>query len=226
MALTSFSDQERAFGEGRFLRVVNFHNTPASEAEKLRRELGWYAAQYDCVTLEDLDGFFTTGQWLKPRPGFIPVFYDGYRNNVTVADPICAELGLVAWFFPPTAFLATPAAEQRAFARAHNIAVVPEERTQDQVAMTWDDLAAMAERHVIAAHTAGHEACSNVRSAKDVEREVLEPARLIASATGKGPAAFAWLRGSPYDPAMLGNAALRDTGVRYLFSNTKVERLW
>lgn len=223
--MTSFGDHERAFAEGRFLRVVNFHNTPASETEKLRRELGWYASQYECVTQEDLDAFYATGVWSKTRPGFLPVFYDGYQNNVTVADPICTELGLVAWFFPPTAFIATPVGEQRAFAKAHRITVVPEERRQERLAMTWDDLASISERHVVAAHTASHEQVSRVRSAKDVQREVSEPTRLIEAVTGRAPAAFAWLLGSPFAPDKPGNAALRDAGIRYLFSNTKVERL-
>ena len=223
--MTAFPDHQRAFAEGRYLRVVNYHNTPVSQTETLRRELGWYASQYDSVTLEDLDAFHATGRWPKARQGFLPVFYDGYHNNATVAEPICTELGLVAWFFPPTAFIATPVAEQRAFARAHSITIVPEERGEDRLAMTFDDLAAISERHVIAAHTAAHEQCSKVRTADDVHREVLEPAALILAATGKPPAAFAWLRGTPYEPALPGNAALHDAGIRYLFSNTKVERL-
>ena len=35
----------------------------------------------------------------------------------------------------------------------------------------------------------------------------------------------AWLLGSPYNAAQPGDAALRDAGFRYIFSDTKVERL-
>jgi peptidoglycan/xylan/chitin deacetylase (PgdA/CDA1 family) len=221
----SFSEQLQAYRDGSLLRVVNYHNTPAAQCEEIRRELTIYAERYACVLPEHLDAFYATGQWPLDRPGFIPVFYDGYRNNATVAAPLCDELGITAWFFPPTGFIDTPVADQRAYAQAHNITLVESEQEQDQLAMSWDDLGAIAERHVIAAHTSSHARAANLVTAAAIQEEAVGPAQKIEDLTGRPAAAFAWLGGTPFDPASPADAALRDLGIRYCFSNTKVQRI-
>lgn len=214
-----------AFGAGAFIRVVNWHNTPQTERSTLRAELAWYLARYDPVLPDDLDRLFDTGTWRGSRPGFLPAFYDGYLNNATVAAPVCDELGLTAWFLPPTAFLSVEPERQREYADAHDIDLVDEERLQPALAMTWDQLAALSARHVVAAHTANHVESRHVVTAEDVEREVLEPARLIEAVTGRRPPAFAWLWGVPFDGASVAGRALLEAGVRYVFSNTAVQRI-
>jgi peptidoglycan/xylan/chitin deacetylase (PgdA/CDA1 family) len=225
VAATTFDEQVTAYREGRHLRVVNYHNTPAAQRDEIRRELTSYARRYTCVLPEHLDAFYATGHWPLDRPGFIPVFYDGYRNNATVAAPLCDELGITAWFFPPTGFIDTPVADQRAYAGAHNITLVESEREQDQLAMTWDDLAWIAQRHVVAAHTSSHARAADLRTAAAVEEEATAPAQKILQVTGRPAAAFAWLGGTPFEPDLPGNAALRDLGIPYCFSNTKVQRI-
>ena len=217
--------QRAAFAEGGFLRVVNWHNTPESERTTLRRELAWYLDRFDPVLPTDLDRFFDTGTWGLQRPGFIPVFYDSYLNHATVAAPVCDELGISAWFFPPTKFLSVAPEEQEEYADAHHIDLVAEERGQPSLAMSWDDLERISQRHVIAGHTANHEQAINISTAEDVEREVLEPLRQIESVTGQGPTAFAWLYGRPFDRDTLAGQALLDAGVRYAVSNTAFQRI-
>ena len=225
MSLLTPGYQRDTFASGAFLRVVNWHNTPESERSTLRAELSWYLDHWDPVLPEDLDKLFETGQWDRSRPGFIPVFYDGYLNNATVAAPVCDELGITAWFFPPTAFLSVAPEEQQAYADAHDITLVPEERDQPTLAMTWDHLEAISRRHVVAAHTANHTQARHIVTAEDVEREVLEPVRLITQVTGKRPPAFAWLYGTAFDPDSLAGRAVLDAGVRYAVSNTAYQRI-
>jgi peptidoglycan/xylan/chitin deacetylase (PgdA/CDA1 family) len=221
----SFTEQAQAFRDGRLLRVVNYHNTPAAQREEIRRELTGYAERYACVLPEHLDAFYATGRWPLDRPGFIPVFYDGYRNNATVAAPLCDELGITAWFFPPTGFIDTPVAEQRAYAEAHHITLVESEHSQDQLAMTWDDLTGIGERHVVAAHTSSHARAAHLVTPEAIQEEAVGPAQKIEKVTGRPAAAFAWLGGTPFDPASPANTALRDLGIRYCFSNTKIQRI-
>lgn len=225
MAPTSLAQHLDAFQAGRAIRVVNWHNTPRSRATKLRRELEGYTERFSPVSLDDLDEFFETGAWHRDRPGFIPVFYDGYRNNIDVAAAICDELGLLAWFFPPTGLLTTPEPDQRAFAAAHNITLLEEEGDQDRLAMTLDELAGIAGSHEVAHHTWGHAACAEIRDADDVRREITQPHRLLEEVTGRPPAAFAWRRGTSFDPNDRGSAELLRLGYRYVFSNTKLERI-
>ncbi len=172
-----------ALAAGAFVRVVNWHNTPAARRGELRAQLAAYLEHYDPLLPEDLDRFVETGRWHRDRPGFVPAFYDSYRNNVTVAAPVCEELGVTAWFYPPTALLEVEPEQQRAFALEHDVTVLDEE-PEPPWFMTWDDLARLAERHVVAAHTATHAAggrssrrrTSSARSSRPYDASPSSPA--------------------------------------------------
>ena len=166
MSVTERTSHRAALAGGAFLRVVNWHNTPERGRARLRAELVAYLRDHRPVVPEDLDRLFDTGRWGHDRPGLLVAFYDGYRNGASVAAPVCDELGITAWFLPPTAFLDTPVQEQHAFADAHDITLVPEEREQARVAMTWDELEVVGRRHVVAAHTATHGRGRRARGAR------------------------------------------------------------
>lgn len=225
MTILTADYQLTTFAAGKFLRVINWHNTPASQRGTLRAELAWYRQHYQPLLPADLDRFFETGRWHLDRPGFIPVFYDSFLNNATVAAPVLDELGITGWFFPTTAILSVPPEEQAVYAAEHHITVVEEERSQPAVAMTWDHLAVIAERHVVAAHTAHHASAASIQSAEDVQREIIDPIRQITDLTGVTPPAFAFLYGTPPDPATPAGAAVLSSGVRYAVSNTAYLRI-
>jgi peptidoglycan/xylan/chitin deacetylase (PgdA/CDA1 family) len=210
---------------GHFIRVVNYHSTPRSGAEALERELARYAEQFAPVTLEALDRYVDTGTWSGDRPGFLPVFYEGYRNSVDVAAPLLDRLGLTGWFPIATSFVDCPPEHQEAFARSHWIALVEEDTRGGRIAMDWDEVGALAERHVVLGHTAHHEGYDTVFTDEDLEREVAEPARRIEAATGRPTPGFVWLHGSSWGHQPRHDQAVRDAGYRYLFSNTMIHRI-
>ncbi|MCO7219452.1 hypothetical protein [Klenkia sp. PcliD-1-E] len=211
---------------GRHLRVVNWHNTPASHADDLRRELTWYADRFSPVTEADLHTALDTGRWADPRPGVVPAFFDGFASAAQVAVPLCEELGLVGWFYPPTEFLDAPAEQQRAFAAEHDLGVLEEDLPGDApLAMTWDDLADLAGRHVVCGHSATHASSASVRTSADVDRQVHRPLARLTEVIGRRPAGWAWLGGTPFDPAAPGDAAVAASGVRLWTSNAAVQRL-
>ncbi|MFK0173806.1 polysaccharide deacetylase family protein [Streptomyces sp. NPDC090306] len=221
----SFSGQEQGLRSGRFVRVVNYHNTPHADVAKIRGELALLAEHFDPVGLDDLDLFRTTGVWHKDRPGIIPVFYEGYRNNAEVAAPLADEVGLTAWFFVCTAFLDVPVAEQYDYAGAHNIDLVEEDRRGDRLAMTWDDVASLSRHHVVTPHTANHAEAASLHTRADLEREIFEPKRRMDEVTGQDAASTAFLWGTPYGANPTVDAALRDAGYRYQFGNTMIQHL-
>jgi peptidoglycan/xylan/chitin deacetylase (PgdA/CDA1 family) len=223
--VTTIASHQQAFRAGQFIRVVNYHSTPGCQAGQLEKELAAYAEMFAPVTMDDLDGLFETGAWHKGKPGVIPVFYEGYRNSATVAAPACEAVGLTGWFPVATQFIATPVAHQEAFARAHWISLVEEDLRGEPIAMTWDQVAALSQRHEIYPHTASHEGFDTIHDTADLEREVFEPKRLMEKATGKPARAFAWLHGSPYGRSPLHDRALVDAGYDFLFSNTMIQRL-
>lgn len=224
----SLARQRAAYAGGRLLRVVNWHATPPSAQGQLRAELAALLRDHEPVALEDLDAFHATGRWpssQRGRPGVLVAFYDGYLDNATVAAPVCDELGVRAWFFPPTGFLDAAPEDQRAFAATYDVDLVREHDGAGRLAMTWDDLARIGERHEVAAHTARHSTGLDLRTLEDVEREVLGPCRALERAVGRPPAAFAFYGGTPYDPSSVAGRALLDAGVRYAVTATTWERI-
>lgn len=222
----SLQAHRAAFDRGHFLRVVNWHNTPATAADSLRRELAEYARVFSAVTLADLDRFYETGRWHLPRPGFLPVFYEGYRNSAEVAAPILEELGLTGWFFVCTGFLDTPPPQQEAYARAHSIGLVPEDLDRARpIAMTWDQVRDLSRNHVVTPHTASHESVGWIRTEDDVQREIVGPKQRMDAVTGQDSACFAWLEGTHYGHDPVNDEAVRRAGYRYVFSNTMIQRL-
>ncbi|SCX58042.1 hypothetical protein SAMN03159343_3699 [Klenkia marina] len=211
---------------GRHLRVVNWHNTPASHSAELRRELAWYADRFSPVTEADLHAALDTGRWADARPGVVPAFFDGFASAAQVAAPLCEELGLVGWFYPPTEFLDCPPGEQRAFAAEHDLGVLDEDLAGDApLAMTWDALADLATRHVVCGHSATHASSASVRTPADVERQVTRPLARLTEAIGRRPAGWAWLGGTPFDPTAPGDGAVAAAGIRLWTSNAALERL-
>jgi hypothetical protein len=217
--LPSFGQHAAALAGGRFLRVINYHNTPAGSEEQLERELTAYLDSYDPVGVADLDAFLDTGRWPTDRPGFVAAFYDGYYNHATVAAPVCDRLGLRAWFLPPTAFLDTPTDGQHAFADRQDFWVLDEERDQARLAMSWADLAAIAERHEILAHTATH--ADRARALAEPATELAGPRDRIEQVTGRAPEAVVFRLGDPWD----GSAAIGAAGYRFVVSNTAIQRI-
>jgi Polysaccharide deacetylase len=222
---TTIAAHQAAFRQGQLIRVVNYHSTPLGDYPILERELTDYAEAFAPVTLDDLDALFETGEWHKDKPGLIPVFYEGYRNSATVAAPICDKLGLTAWFPVATQFLSTSVEHQETFARAHWIYLVEEDLRGERIAMTWDELKQLSERHVVFPHTASHEGFDTILDDADLAREVVEPKARMDAVTGQDAPAFAWLHGSAYGRSPIHDRALVQAGYRYLFSNTMIQRL-
>lgn len=226
MTLT-YTAHRDAIASGRFIRVVNYHNTPASSRKALREELERYSKRFASITLGELDEFFATGRWRQEHPGFIPVFYEGYRNSAQVAGPVCDELGLTGWFPICTGFVDCPTAEQEAYARSHHIGLVAEdlETPGARLAMTWDEIAALSQRHVVTPHTASHYGIADVNTAEEFDREIFEPKRKMDAVTGQSAPAFVWLHGTQHGMSERHDRALQQAGYRYQISNTMIHRI-
>ncbi len=229
MSPLTLTAHREALRGGRHLRLMNYHNTPPSRRGALRDELGALAEHRTPWTLDDLDHAFATGQGpggaRGEKPGFLAVFYEGYAASASVAAQVCDELGITAWFALCTGWIDCPPDQQELFARAHHIALMPEDLEGERLAMSWDEVADVSSRHVVFPHTASHDGFDSPATPGDLAREVLEPKRRLDAVTGQDAPAFAWLHGSPTGVSAAHDAAVRAAGYRYLISNTAIHRL-
>lgn len=217
-----------AFAAGRLLRVVNYHSTPRRLAGRVEAELADYAARYTPMSSAGLAAALD-GRWPPSggdRPPVVLAFFDGFANHARVAAPVLDALGVPGWFHLTTGFLDAAPQDQPGAAHRYRIRVAPEEVERgERLALTWDEVAALAERHDLGAHTATHAPAADVRTAADLEREVLVPLRRVREVTGRPAATAAWLGGPPFDPGHPGDVAARDAGVRFSVSGLGYERL-
>jgi peptidoglycan/xylan/chitin deacetylase (PgdA/CDA1 family) len=206
------------------VRAINYHNTPERDREILARQLRGLAGHVAPVDEAGLEARFDGRPLADDRPGLVPVLWEGYRNNYDVGLELIEQAGLTAWVFVPVAFIDTPVAEQHRFAHGHHILLAGED--PERVAMTWGELRDIVARgHVIACHTASHCGIQDIVTDEDAERELIAPKRRLEEQLGIEVHTLAWLWGTPYGMEDRLDEVVRQAGYRFVFSNTKIQRL-
>ncbi|SLN74347.1 polysaccharide deacetylase family protein [Roseisalinus antarcticus] len=210
---------------GAALRVVNYHNTPAVRAAQFDADFAALAERYGPVTEDMLADYLATGAWPGGRPGVIPAFYNGYRNNFDVARPLLEKHGLIGWFFAVPGFTHCPIPDQAAFAARRTIRLVPDEYADGRAALSWDEMQQMDEGgHVIASHTRTHTRVE-LDDSDALWPEIVGAQDEFAARLGHPVRSFAWLFGGRYGETELADRAVDAAGYEFLFSNLAVQRL-
>lgn len=203
-----------------YLRVVNYHLTPAHLAGVYDREFAALAERYAPVAEDALADYLSTGRWAG-RPGVIPVFYNGYRNNFDVARPLLDRHGLVGWFMAVPGF--TDAADQPTFAAAHNLALAGD-YPDGRHALSWEEMRALDGPHVVASHTRTHSRVS-LDDPDMLRSEILGAQQDFIRNLGHPVRGFAWLLGGRYGENLAADACVDAAGYQFLFSNLALQRL-
>ena len=206
------------------IRVVNYHLTPATHADVLDREFAALAASYAPVSEADLAQYLTSRRWPLCRPGVLPVFYNGYRNNFDVARPLLDRHGLIGWFMAVTGFSSCPAADQAEFAADHDLTTLQGEYPDGRMALSWDELRTLDARHVVANHTRTHGRAAQTNTAQ-LRDEIAGAQQDFIRELGHPVRSCAWSLGGRYGDNPVADAAVLQAGHDILFSNFAVQRL-
>ena len=206
------------------IRVVNYHLTPASHADMLDREFAALAARYAPVGEQELTEYLTTRRWPMGRPGVLPVFYNGNRNNFDVARPLLDRHGLIGWFMAVTCFSSCPAADQADFAKSHHLTTLPGEYPDGRVALSWGELRKLDVRHVVASHTRSHSPASQTDMVQ-LQDQIVGAQQDFIRELGHSVRSCAWHLGGRYSENPLADATIEQAGHDILFSNFAVQRL-
>lgn len=212
--------------QGRYVRAINFHNTLVGD-ERLEPHLTRLAEHFSPVLEADLDDLSATGDWPKPRPGAMAVFFEGFRDHYRVALPLLEKHGLTAWFYVIPGFIDTPVAEQYAFARAHTLRMPQHDHDPgERLALSWDELREIRDRgHVIACHTMTHTELTPGTAESVMRREIVDSKARLEEMLCAPIQTFAWLRGSEFGLNPWADRFLLDAGYKFLVSNFKMQRL-
>ena len=206
------------------VRAANFHNTPRARGSEFEEQLRHWSAHFSSVNEHELDDYLKTGVWPKAKPGLIVAMYNGYRNTYDVMRPLVERYGFVGWFFVPTAFVGTPAAEQADFVTTRTLKVIPNEYSDGRVALNWDELKELDRHHVIACHTRNHSKIVSQDPAV-LEGEVVGPQRDFEAHLGHSVRSFASLSGAAYGDNAVADRLIDAAKYQFVFSNLKIQRL-
>jgi peptidoglycan/xylan/chitin deacetylase (PgdA/CDA1 family) len=183
----------------RYGLIVGVHESPASLATQFREQLAWVSTRFTITSLESFARIWeSNSEWdAASKPPILFTFDDGRESNYTVAAPMLESFGGRGVFFVVPMFAQCPPDQALAFYQSN---INPNSRPGDE---TWEDwkpmnptqIADLASRgHAIGNHTLSHARLAGLPN-EELEREIGDSARLIASWTGKPVDAFAWTFG-------------------------------
>jgi peptidoglycan/xylan/chitin deacetylase (PgdA/CDA1 family) len=178
--------------------VVAIHETPEPFEAQFRDQLEWVSQHF---TISNLSSF--TELWGKSeshptsKPPILFTFDDGRESNYRVASRLLESFGARGLFFIVPAFAECSAEAALDFYRTK---INPDSRPGDEKWEDWKpispaqiaDLAARG--HAIGNHTLTHARLAGLPP-EDLEREIGDSARKLASWTNKRIESFAWTFG-------------------------------
>ena len=198
-----------------YIRAINFHDVPLAHADNFSRQLGLLRRTFEPVGPEALRAFLA-GTWTPREPGVILSFDDGLRSHAEVAAPLLEEFGFTGWFMVPGGFVATPPPHQVAFAAEHAIKHPYSSYSDARIAMTWDQLGALSERHVIGCHTWTHRRLAASLTEPELSHEITQAKRHIERELG-AIHSFAWVGGEEWSYSRRAAEVIRQAGFEFSF---------
>jgi peptidoglycan/xylan/chitin deacetylase (PgdA/CDA1 family) len=201
--LTSLSFALQRAALSPFIRVVYYHDVPATMSEAFTRQLMLLKQAFVPASKLDLARLLSEGYWPHDRPGIIVTFDDGLRSHSEVVAPILDRLGFQGWFFVPVDLIAMDPAEQPEGAVRHCVLHHCDTARDPRVFMSQQQLVDLSERHIVGCHTATHVRLSRELTDNQLHSEINSAKRRLESVLGRDVDAFSWVGGEEwaYSPA-------------------------
>jgi len=166
------------------VHFLYLHAVPSGQLSAFRDLVARLTEDHELVSYSAAVSLLAVGDVSSPVVTFS--FDDGFVSNMAAAR-VLEDFGTTACFFVPTGFVGckTVTDARRFFGVSDGV---------DEIAMTWDDLAALTDRgHEIGNHTFRHRVLSRV-SLLEAYDEVAKARETLRARLGQGDH-FAWPRG-------------------------------
>lgn len=206
-----------------YLRILNYHDVPPSQAQAFERQVARFAERYQPIGRAELLAQ-REGAWHSERPGMLLSFDDGLRSHADVVAPILERYGFAGCFLVPVGFVDANPHEQVEWAREHSIDVV-DEYGDGRVALTWDDVRRLDEKHMIGCHTWDHVRLRRELSGPTLDREIVQARQRLERELGHEVDVFAWVGGEEWSYSAEAAHVIRQAGFRIsMMTNNAVAR--
>lgn len=210
--------QRMWFRDG-YIRAVNYHNMPRFTAKEFELHLRFYSENFSPVSFNDLHVFLNEKRWTKKKPGLIISFDDGLRCHYEVGASLIEKYGFTGWFFVPVGFVETLPSEQQAYASSHNIKFTPE-YTDDRIAMNWNELRELGNKHVVGCHTRSHYRITGTESEEKLDTELVRPKHTFEHQLQQEIAAFSWVGGEETAYSPQAAACIEEANYQFSFGTS------
>ena len=229
-----FSSFLRAFALGQlwrkflygknYIRVINYHDTPAVDKTNLEKQFKFLRDHYEPVTEKDLEQFLKSGKWTKSRPGLVLSFDDGLYSNYQYAAPLLDKYGLTGWFFVPTGLISSEKSSSVELAKKGTVQFnLPDPDVP--LFMSWKDLNHLKEKHVIGSHTVNHIRLSNNLDDSQLKYEILSSKKVLEEKLACEVSSFCWVGGEESSYSRRGAQFIKEAGYQFSFmTNSQVVR--
>lgn len=181
-----------------FIRVVYYHDVPATMADEFARQLASFRRSFVSATKADLDRLLSHGTWPHSRPGIILTFDDGLRSHCEVVAPILDKLGFQGWFFVPVDLVTLALADQPDAAVRHGVLHDCDTTRDPRIFMNARQLVALSERHIVGCHTGTHVRLSRELSESRLHTELDSAKQRLEAILGRRVDSFSWVGGEEW----------------------------
>lgn len=178
----------------RYIRVVNYHDTPKDFHKTFESHLKFYEKNFTPISLENLEDIIKNKLFDFDKPGLIITFDDGMKSNLEIADLI-KKYNFKGIFFVPAGFVGLNDFDAKQFMKSNRIFSFKDINTLKDIAMTWDDLLKLEKDHFIGSHTFSHHRMNIDDSNKVLDHEIIDSKALLKKKLKNEINAFCWVGG-------------------------------
>jgi peptidoglycan/xylan/chitin deacetylase (PgdA/CDA1 family) len=200
-----------------YARALNYHDVPRHLAAAFEAQLAFFAREFQAVGPGELRELHA-GAWRHPKPGLLLTFDDGLRSHADVVAPLLEKYGFPGWFNVPVGFVDTPPAEQRRFAREHQIDADARDLPDDErIALSWQDLRRLDGPHEICCHTWSHRRLGPRLTTAELQLEIARAKQRLEEGLGHAVRGFAWVGGEEWAYSREAADAIHAAGFEFSF---------
>lgn len=205
-----------------YARALNYHDVPLHQASAFEEQLRFFSTQFVSIGVEELVAL-QSGLWQEEKPGLILSFDDGLRSHAEVVAPLLEKYGFTGWFMVPAGFVDVPEAAQRRYAAEHHIHFDPA-FDEERIALSWEDLKRLDERHVVGCHTFHHRRLADTLSDEELDYEILRAKQQLEGGLGHAISVFAWVGGEEWSYSRRAAETIRKAGytVSFMTNNATI----